>query len=370
MHTSKNSKMKVLIVGENSFEIYESAFSRAFKNQGHISHIFSWKEYFNKYDNESGVLNKIFRFCLRVQNKLLLGPVIDKVNRDLLSAAEKDDFDLVFIYRGTHVYKSTIRTLKERGLLVYGYNNDDPFSNAKVGRLWKHYLASINEYNHVFYYRMKNEAEYVNFGVKNISLLRSYYISDRNYLIDSDGKSKYKNDVVFIGHFENDGRDEIILELLKLGVDVKLYGTQWHRSPLFSEIVRLNGEIVPVYKEYNEVLNAAKIALVFLSKRNNDTYTRRVFEIPVTKTVMVSEYSDDLSMMFDENSEILLFKNKSEAITKIQNLLNDSVTLNKIADNAYNRVLKDGHEVNDRVKQIIDVYRKEKEMCLFHEGEN
>ncbi|MFA0542218.1 glycosyltransferase [Vibrio sp. 10N.222.52.B7] len=359
MHTTNNSKNKVLIVGENSFEIYEKAFSKAFENQGYISDIFSWKEYFNKHENRSGFVNSIFGFYIRLQNKLLLGPVIEKINCDLLELTRRKKYDLIFIYRGTHIYKNTIKQLKENGALVYGYNNDDPFSDAKVGRLWTHYLKSISEYDHVFYYRMKNKVDYINAGVKKVSLLRSYYIAERNYLISDISKIKYKNDVVFIGHFENDGRDEIVLELLKLGIDIKLYGTQWHSSPLFSDIVKLNGEIIPVYEKYNEVLNLAKVALVFLSKRNNDTYTRRVFEIPITKTVMVAEYSRDLSTMFEEDNEVLFFKNKSEAITKIQNILKNSDSIKSIADKAYARVLMDGHEVNDRVRDIIDVYKED-----------
>jgi spore maturation protein CgeB len=163
--------------------------------------------------------------------------------------------------------------------------------------------------------------------------------------------------VVFIGHYENDGRDEILLHLLKSGVDLKLYGTSWECSPLFSEISAMTGKINPVYAEYNEVLNGAKIALVFLSKLNNDTYTRRVFEVPAAKTVMLSEYTDDMASLYQNEKEIFFFADKNQCLTTIHRLLDKPELIEAVANQAYDRLMTDGHEVYDRVNEIICQYR-------------
>lgn len=113
--------------------------------------------------------------------------------------------------------------------------------------------------------------------------------------------SRICHDVVFIEHFEDNGRVEYMKCLMEdEGIDFHLYGTLWDRSRYFREIRSRFGEITPLYNDYNLALNSTKIALVFLSKRNNDTYTRRCFEITDAKIFMFNQYTDDLDSMFKE----------------------------------------------------------------------
>lgn len=151
-------------------------------------------------------------------------------------------------------------------------------------------------------------ADYRRLGYNNTSLLRSYYIKEKNFPIPKLPTKKYCHNVVFIGHFEDDGREEYIKCLMKDDeIDFHLYGTLWDRSKYAMEIRSRFGEIKPLYDDYNLVLNSARIALVFLSKRNNDTYTRRCFEITAARTFMLSEYTEDLDSMFKEGVEAEVF---------------------------------------------------------------
>jgi spore maturation protein CgeB len=308
--------MKVLVVGDWMSEIYEESFYKAFQKYGCDVAKFSWIQYFkyyqyaNRFDVKSNVLLSLY---YRIQNRFTFGPALLRINHDLLRDSVEKKYDLIFIYRGTHMFPSTIKKLKATGAVVFGYNNDDPFSTHYPKYFWRHFKRGIKNYDHIFSYRYKNIDDYKNIGYTNASILRSYYLKDRNFLIPpASVNNTFKSDVVFIGHYEDDGRDEVILHLLKSGIALKLYGTSWENSSLISEIKVFGGEIRPVYAEYNEVLNGAKIALVFLSKINNDTYTRRAFEIPATKTVMVSEYTDDMASLYQSNTEIFFFRNKSE----------------------------------------------------------
>ncbi|MDQ7083778.1 MAG: glycosyltransferase [Sulfurovum sp.] len=169
---------------------------------------------------------------------------------------------------------------------------------------------------------------------------------------------KYKCDVVFIGHYEDDGRDEAIKLLIDNGIDLKLYGTEWDKSKYYDFFRDRLSEIKPVYNDYNLALNSTKIALVFLSKLNNDTYTRRCFEIPATKTMMMAEYSDDLNTMFSEGKEADYFKTKEELLGKVQYYLAHQDTLTEVSENGYQRLLRDGHEIRNRVKEVISTYEK------------
>ncbi|BCE00605.1 glycosyltransferase family protein [Marinicellulosiphila megalodicopiae] len=356
--------MKVLVVGDWLAEIYEESFYQAFMEHGCKVSKFSWIQYFkyyqyaNRYSVKKNVLLSLY---YRFQNKFTFGPVILRINHDLIADVLCNKYDLIFIYRGTHIYPNTIKKLKKTGAIVFGYNNDDPFSPHYPKYFWRHFVRSINQYDHIFSYRNKNLNDYNKVGYENTSILRSYYLKNKNFLMSKKTvKKSLMSDVVFIGHFENDGRDQVILHILKSGVALKLYGTSWDKSPLINEIKKFTGEINPVYSNYNKVLNGAKIALVFLSKLNNDTYTRRVFEIPATKTLMLSEYTEDLASLYQPGEEILFFTDKNQCVNIIKDLLKKPELIKKISDQAYCRLMNDGHEVYDRVSEIIKEYKNEK----------
>jgi len=356
--------MKILIIADwHGAEIYAGAFYNGFKSLGYEVYKFSWKEYFKHYQYAHAYKtdgNKIKSFYHKFQNKFLIGPAIWKINSDVVKKVQEIKPDLVFIYRGTHIYPKTIQKIKQYGCKVFGYNNDDPFSN-KYGllnfRLWSLYKKSIFEYDWIFSYRWKNIDDYKNLGYNNVSLLRSYYIKEKNFLIQN---IKKKCEVIFIGHWENDGRDETIKYLLDNGINIKLFGMEWQRSKYYKFFIQKMGEIKPIYeKEYNLTINQAKIALVFLSKLNNDTYTRRCFEIPATKTMMISEYADDLAdNLFEEDKEAVYFRNKKELLEKVHFYLSNEDKIKEVGENGYNRLMRDGHEVKDRCEEIIKVYNE------------
>jgi spore maturation protein CgeB len=168
--------------------------------------------------------------------------------------------------------------------------------------------------------------------------------------------NRYACDVIFIGHFENDGRDEAIFSLINSGYNVKVYGDvkSWRQSSLYY-ILNDNNRIEPIVDDYNLAINSAKIALNFLSKYNNDVYTRRCFEIPITGTVLVSEYSSFLEEVFENDNEIITFKNIDELKNKVDYLLNNPNELNRIGKNGMKKV-KEKHSNFNRSLQILTLH--------------
>jgi len=354
--------VKVLIVADWHRKIYAQAVYDAFEKLGYITYKFSWKEYFKhcQYSDYYDVkCNKIISLYYRLQNRFLIGPVLKQLNNDLIELTKNIQPDLIFIYRGTHIYPNTIKLIKSYiGCKVFAYNNDDPFSDRYKlldFRLWSLYKKSIFEYDWIFSYRFKNIEDYKQLGYMKTSLLRSYYLKEKNFYISNIEK---KYDVIFIGHFENDGRDESIKYLLENNIDVQIYGTLWENSKYFNFFKKKMKNIKPIYEDYNLMINSARIALVFLSKLNNDTYTRRCFEIPATKTMMLGEYTKDLANnLFEEGKESEYFRTNEELLKKVKYYLEDNSRIDKIGNAGYKRLISDGHEVENRIEQIMKIFR-------------
>lgn len=353
-------KIRILIAGDWRYTFYEEPLYKSFLESGYDVYKFSWCQYYKyKYNKDlKGPKDIINYLYYKPQDRFTFGHIIKKINRDLISVCKEYNIDLLFIYRGTHILPSTLIKIKSMGCKIFGYNNDDPFSKSYKSYYWRHYMDCIPYYDHIFAFRHKNIDEYKKIGYNNVSLLRGYYIKERNYYIKELKNNKYTCDVLFIGHFENDGRDKCIKKIFDEGINIKIFGQNWRRSKLYPYFKsKLNYDIKPIYDDYNLAVNSAKIVLVFLSKVNNDTYTTRNFEIPVTKTMMISEYTEDLASIFIPDKDAVFFTNCDELIYKIKYYLSNDEKRKYIAENGYNAVV-DKHEVSNRMGEILDTYVK------------
>ena len=200
-------------------------------------------------------------------------------------------------------------------------------------------------------YRESNVSDCKNIGCAKVEILRSYYLKERNFPMDKGKIELQVPEILFLGHYEADNRREYLELLSKSGVKIGLPNS-WRGKIDPENIEFLNDTST----HYNEMLNATKIAIVFLSSINKDTYTRRCFEIPATKTLMLSVYTDDLAGMFEENKEAVYFRTKEEFVEKVKYYLAHDNEREIIGEAGYRRVIRDGHEISDRAEQIIEVY--------------
>ena len=320
---------------------------------------FAWHSYFQA--PRKSIFNPILRMWLRFENKYLWGWQMLQLNRDLLELVKECKPDAVFIYRGTHIFKNTLESIKrfDSKLVLVGYNNDDPFAPGYGrGVLWRHFIRGLPVLDLALAYRHRNLTDYQKAGAKRVELLRSWYMPDRNYPVDLNLEQalQYGCDVAFIGHYEPDLRLDCLEAIVKAGYRLKLYGPPYEWEPILKDHPTLK-TLLPVKlvwgEEYNLSINGAKVALVFLSKLNQDSYTRRSFEIPATATAILSEYTEDLSSMFTEGREIEFFRDPSELVLKLTEYLADDARRLCIGKAGFERVISDGHSVKERMKKLM-----------------
>lgn len=345
--------MIILIAGDWHSELHETLVEKSLKSLGHEVISFKWHSYFQGRNRYSDIYQKF-------QNKYLFGPIVQKINRDLIDTVNSKQPCTLFIYRGTHIYPKTLVEIKKRNqnILIVGYNNDDPFSSGYPRWVWRHFLKSLPHYDLMFAYRHKNLKEFSESGVNNVHLLRSWFDPERTQplVLSARQHSGPECDVTFIGHYEDDGRLEILEEVVKRGWKLQLYGPgyEWDDVIFESDYLRQLAPINLVWgNEYNTAICNAKIALCFLSKLNNDTYTRRCFEIPACGTVLMSERTSDLTSLYADGDEAVFFDTKSEFGRKIDYLLANQSEIDRIGKNGLRRVWQDGHDIKSRMRSVL-----------------
>lgn len=352
--------MKILVAGDGHSELHEAPVCAAFEKLGHEVHRFFWHSYFRVPDVQASLGGRIRKLAARFQNKFLIGPRIGRINFGLIALAERTRPDLVLIYRGTHVTPQTLRRIKAAvpSSVLIGYNNDDPFAPGHPAWLWRHFLASLPEYDLVMAYRHHNVEDFLRAGAKRACLLRSWFVPERNYpvTLSLEDQERFGCDVVFVGHYEPDHRVECLEEVVKRGFALRLYGPGYDWDPVIARSRWLQ-HLRPVRlvwgEDYNKALCGAKVALCFLSKLNRDTYTRRCFEIPATKTVMLAEYSEDLASLYKEGEEADFFRSKDQLIAKLSLYRDNEGKRNAVATAGHRRVLADRHDVVSRMTEVM-----------------
>jgi spore maturation protein CgeB len=344
--------MKIIIAGYWGWHHYEESFSMALERLGHKVLPFKTSIYFN---GKLGRLQEIIPFN---------GPAVKKMNADLINLIEEEKPDLFFAWRCTHLKSSTIRKINNKNIISVSYNNDDPFGilhNIKLPWhhkfLWRMYLDNLQYLNLNFFYRKNNILDSKLYKANNPSLMLPAFIPWKDFPIELKPEElvKYKCDVVFVGHYEKDNRVNYLKKIVKAGYKVKLYGGPYWTRQILGELFDYFAPIRSVYNaEYTKALCGAEICLVFLSKINRDTYTRRCFEIPASGKLMLAERTDDLMNMFKEDIEACFFSNEKELIEKINWLMSDKSIRLRIAEAGRLRVLNDKHDIINRASEFID----------------
>jgi spore maturation protein CgeB len=329
--------------------IYAQPFFDRLSELGHRVSRFEERRFFDSH----GFFGEL---SARAQNRFRLGPGVSRLNSHLLRAVVEERPDVLFLFRGTHVWAETLEDIRKRGVYIIGWNNDDPFSEQYPRYFWRHFRQSIPLYDHLFAYRSHNVDDFRAAGCKRVDLLRSFYLRELNHPVDPRDSRPYQCDVSFTGHWEADGRERYLEALLsEERLELRLWGTLWERSAIWPALRRRFATVRPVLKrEYNLALNGSKICLVFLSHLNRDTYARRSFEIPAAGSMMLSEYTDDLASLYVEGKEIEFFRSPRELLEKARFYAREDEARRRIAAAGRARLLRDGHEALDRSRQVAD----------------
>lgn len=344
-------RMKILIAGNWCWFQYEKVFAKALKKLGNVVVPFSFSDFFQV---NLGHFQSAIPFP---------GPALWKLNRALLKMVRDSHPDVVLVWRGTHLLPRTLRLIKAAGVLTVSYNNDDPFGPLVHGNtpwhhhfLWMWYLRCLKDFDLNFMYRSVNVHEAISFDARNVHVLKPYFIPEHHHpvVLTALDKQRFSCDVVFVGHYEPDGREEYLRSLVNAGLHVRLFGGQYWTKEVLGGHSSYFGDVFPVNgDEYAKALCGAKMCLSFLSKMNRDTYTRRCFEIPACGRLLLSERTDDLKEMFIEGKEAVFFSSKEELVEKAVWLSNHPDEIERIAEAGRKRVWADRHDVVNRAKQFL-----------------
>lgn len=266
------------------------------------------------------------------------------MNKRFIEKIKKEQPDYIFLWIiYDEFYIDTLLKIKEvcpkAKIINYCGDDDALFDNYSI------YLSYIIDYFFV------THKEYIS-GYKNKAFLSCATNTDQFKPLNIE--KKY--DVTFIGTPKKD-RKEFVEYLMNKGVKIKIFGAGWSDYPQFNKIY--GGFLNP--EEYTKVINQSRINICFTKNYAGVTHViQKFFETAACKVFMLTEHSPRYSELFKDKKELVMFKTKEELLSKINYYLKHENQREKIADNAYKRIIKDFSK-NSEFKRLFGyIFKKQK----------
>lgn len=269
----------------------------------------------------------------------------------LFSSIDKPD--LIWVDSGELFGPNIIRMFSSNGCKVVLYNHDDP-TGLRDGRRFYSLIKSIPYYSVCSVVRGENVNEFYALGAKDvIKIWRSYDevihapFNDKEYF-----DNKYISDVVFIGTWmRHEGRDEFLLQLIDAGLNVRIWGQRWEKSPYWSRLKEHVAGGALSGRDYVAAIQGAKVCLGLLSKGNRDLHTTRSMEIPYAGGVFCAQRTTEHLELYQENVEAVFWDDVDECISQCKKLVTDDLFRESVRSAGMQRVRKNklGHEDQCRI---------------------
>lgn len=262
-------------------------------------------------------------------------------------------FNLCHIDSGEWLCGETIRMLKRHCDLVINYNIDDP-TGYRDRRRFNCYRDAVSEYDLLCVVRDENVSEVRKLGARHVLRLfrTADEVSHAPRVITNDERRTLHSDVLFIGTWMPE-RGPFLLKLTQLGVPLSIRGAHWHKAPEWEELKpfwkggHLEGD------DYAKVIQCAAVNIGLVSEGNRDRHTTRSSEIPALGALLCAKRTDEHILMYQENSEILLWSTAEECAEKCLMALRDDRIRRSISKAGQVRCHASGYFNETACKKIL-----------------
>ncbi len=331
----------VLIVRSAFGELYELAWVRALHELATQVELFDTHSFIPA--NLAG----------RLEERYLAGPHVSKVNRLVVERVREMRPDVVLFYQGHHYHRETIARVAKLSFVV-GAHCDDPFGR-RDRREYRLLRTAFPEYQGYHVNRQCNVEEAMEYGIKHVRVLKTYYIPWLHHpcQLSAEERDVWGSDVVYAGHSEPDQRAECLARVVRAGLKCKIFGNRAGWKSVLPEDVY--GAVRPIhfikFSDCRKALCGSKIGACFFSKWNRDQYTHRSWEIPACGVFLLSERTPAMQEFYQEGKEAEFFDNADEFIDKARFYVRNDLARMRIAQAGHARVIESGNDIYARMKQ-------------------
>jgi glycosyltransferase involved in cell wall biosynthesis len=289
----------------------------------------------------------------RALRRLFQKRLVWEYNDALIETALWFKPDMFLAFKGEFIKKSTLETLRSKGIYSYNYYPDpSPFQFDRT------IPASIWDYDCVFYTKWQWIGQSFLRNFRQSMFVPHGYDSEihRAWRLDATDLSLFAHDVSVIGS-HNEHKERVLSDLIGLvpSLDLAIWGGGWKERCRTQRLKQhIQGHAL-TGTPYAKAICGAKINLAVMMgfpPGLEDQTTTRTYEIPACGGFMLHERSPELLTLFKENEEVVCFDSKEDLAAKIQYYLNHPKERNEIASAGYRRCVP-AYSYDKRMEKIL-----------------
>ena len=296
----------------------------------------------------------------KITFRLAAGPAVNRLNRDLLSMAERERPDLVWADKLLEMQPKTLDQLRAMGIATVSYMIDNPFGTRQDPG-WRLYMKDIPHYDLHVVQRDANIADYKARGARDVIKIQTAYEPTIHFPPPAGWSDANRDrEVSFIGT-PYDQRGEFLTRLWReYGVPVVISGSErlWRKAlepEAFSAMFR-DGELY--CDAYREGIWRSKINLSFVTHANQDEFVHKSFEIAGCGSFLLAERTQGHMDRFVEDQEAVFFSTLEECAAKIRRWLPDEAGRARVAAAGHLRAASCGYHNDGQVGLIVEKVKR------------
>ena len=289
--------------------------------------------------------------------RVAMGPHIQRLNRNLLAAAEEHEVTVLWADKVLALQPATLRALRRRGVVTASYMIDNAFGPRRDPG-WRLYMKCLREFDLHITQRDVSLHDYEQRGARRVLKIQTAYEPTLHFPPPATWSDADRTrEVSFIGS-PYDNRAEFLLRLAtEFESPRTISGAKAWRPVLSPEMLAklFSGEDGLYHNAYREAIWASKINLSFLTHSNQDEYAHKSFEIAACGGFLLAERSAGHSAKFLEDEEAVFFSGVEECAAKIRRYLPDEAARAGIAAAGQLRARESGYANDAQVGAIVTV---------------
>ncbi|EKD83493.1 MAG: hypothetical protein ACD_39C00636G0005 [uncultured bacterium] len=268
-------------------------------------------------------------------------------NRYIKQLIDDEKIEAVFclLAMDFEIHADFLAELRQKTLVALYFGDDCTYYDM-------HFKYLCQGADFVFTNIIYAESKYLEIGIPAKFLVPAFDVSQVKPLnLERD------IDVSFIGMVNNRvGRARYINHLIKHGIRVETYGAGTENGPVSQE-------------KKLEIYNRSKINLDFTGLSEFTVYTLdypiyarkkhpkgRSLEIALSRSFLLSENAPGIEHYLTPGKEIAVFNDENDILEKVQYYLTHTEEREKLANNAYERALRD-NDLHKQCQMVLDLLK-------------
>jgi spore maturation protein CgeB len=288
-----------------------------------------------------------------IQSRYPIGPVIARINRELMQAVQTFQPRVVWFDKPTLFHRGTMQAIKKSGAEIVFYIQDSPFGPRNDG-VWRQFSRVYRMADLHCLFRQADVARYKEWGLPFIKTMFSFDMPSQYPAPASWTDANRDRSVSYIGH-PHEERPTFLLRLARdFHLSVSVNGNRWQKALTSEELQslvvgpHLSGE------SYREGIWRSRINLSFVTQANEDDIAHKAIEIAACAGFLLAIRTEGHQAAFDEDREAVFFSSIEECADKARFYLSRPDLRETIGRRAHERASISGYDNDTQLSRILN----------------